>query len=111
MEHQIDYTVGDEIVCVRTHSQGVVKEGQIFTCLGLQKSPCQECATYLVDVGVKSRNELGDVITHCSRLHQYDKPRIDDGVWWFNATMFRNLQKIDISEALEVLQEEPFKVK
>ena len=111
MKRKIDYTIGDEIVCVRTHSQGIVKEGQIFTCLGLKKSPCQKCASYLVNIGIKSSNKIGEVFTHCSNLHQYDKPTIDDGNWWFNVTLFRSLQKIDISEALEVLQEEPFKVK
>ena len=53
MERKIDYTIGDEIVCVRTHSQGVVKEGQIFTCLGLKQDPCKKCGGYIVDVGVK----------------------------------------------------------
>ena len=110
MERKIDYTIGDEIVCVRTHSQGVVKEGQIFTCLGLKQDPCKKCGGYIVDVGVKE--VYIEAYTHCGVCDTMYNPLYpNDGNWWFNAAMFRSLQKIDISEALEVLQEEPFKVK
>jgi hypothetical protein len=43
--------IGQEIVCIKTHSQGAVKSGEIYTIKAL--SSCK-CNLIMIDVGIKS---------------------------------------------------------
>lgn len=42
-----------ELLCIKTHSQGVVKAGEVWPELGRKRNPCCGYLTY--DVGLKSQ--------------------------------------------------------
>lgn len=100
METNIDYTINDEIVCVRNHSRGIVKEGELKVALGLKACDCLCCET-TVDVGIKSAHDIGTKV-YCPRCRH---PYTIDGKVWLNAFLFRKLDTlVDISEITEHLE-------
>jgi len=99
----IDYRAGDEIVCIRDHSQGVVKKGEVYTAHKLQRNSCG-CLLY-VDVGIKSDRPF----TRCPACETNDEKT--DDVWWIDARLFRRLltksEEEDLADVLaEVFSEE-----
>lgn len=99
----LDYRAGDDIVCIRDHSQGIVKKGDVFTAVQLERNGCG--CTILVDVGIKSDRPF----TKCPACGMNDEKT--DDVWWFDARLFRRLltrsQEEDLANVLaEVLNEE-----
>lgn len=59
------FFVGQEVVCIKDHSWGVVKKGQEYKVLAIKQSPC--CGSWRVDVGIYnpaggSRCKCGHVI-------------------------------------------------
>jgi len=99
----IDYRAGDEIICIRDHSQGIVKKGQIYTAQHLQRMDCG--CIHLVDIGMKSDRPF-TMCAVCGTRHE----KTDD-IWWVDARLFRRLltksEEADLSEVLaEVFSEE-----
>ena len=99
----IDYRAGDEIICIKDHSQGIVKKGQIYTAEHLQRMDCG--CIYLVDIGLKSDRPF-TMCAVCETKH--DKT---DNIWWIDARLFRRLlthsEEADLKEVLEeVLHDE-----
>ncbi len=96
----MNWYIGQEIVCIKTHSQGAVIEGKFYTINGL-KTPTCSCKHILVDVGlvIFSRHYS------CSCGH---RTKNTDDVWWLWENLFAPLS--EISEVHEALKEEPFKV-
>ena len=93
----IDYTIGDDIVAIKSHSQDAYKEGDLFTCKGLKQSPCK-CKTPIVDIGIKSiYKEM--MCLHCK--HTYKTNNL-----WFNAHLFQKLDNlVQINEVHEILKQ------
>lgn len=101
---KLDYTIGDEIVCIKNHSDGIVKEGEIYICKALLHEKCK-CGGYIVDVGIReSPNETGKVwCIDCNS--SYD----DDSIWYIDASLFKKLDTlVNINELLEVLEQPAF---
>lgn len=99
----IDYRAGDDIVCIRDHSQGIIKKGDVFTAVQLARVGCG-CLLY-VDVGIKSDRQF----TRCAACGMTDEKT--DDTWWFDARLFRRLltrsEEEDLANVLaEVLSEE-----
>jgi hypothetical protein len=97
---RVSFKVGDEVICIRDHTEKIVRNGDVFRVKGLESNPC--CGSIIVDVGVRSNRPYTKCYTcQCS----YKK---DDGNYWFAAMLFRKIQKgrKDKSDALpEELQE------
>lgn len=97
---QIDYTIGDDIVCIKTHSQGVVIEGNVYKCKALKGGKCNCKDKYLVDIGGKSVSDYSNCRICGTRYEDAD------GVFWINASMFRKLDTlVNIDEIHELLNE------
>jgi hypothetical protein len=96
----MNWYIGQEIVCVKTHSQGAIKRGQSFKIKGLRNSRCG-CKTVLIDIGYTDNKPLW-LCDDCGRLGQDSSP-----VWWFDESLFAPLDQ-DISELTEIL-EQPIK--
>lgn len=101
----LDYRAGDDIVCIRDHSQGIVKKGDVFTAVSLERNGCG--CIYLVDIGLKSDRQF----TRCPACGMNDEKT--DDIWWLDARLFRRLlsrsEERDLQEVLsEVLSEELF---
>jgi hypothetical protein len=89
-----------ELYCIKTHSQKVVVEGNIYPLIS-DKMPCK--CNDGVDVGVKAI--LKAKIRYC----QYCKTSYqNDGIWWIGKVLFANIDDISISEATEQLNEKVF---
>jgi hypothetical protein len=99
----IDYRAGDEVVCIKDHSQGVVKKGEVYTAHELKRNGCG--CVLLVDVGYTSDR----LFTKCPSCGMNDEKT--DDVWWVDARLFRRLltrsEEADLAEVLaEVFSEE-----
>jgi len=104
----MNFHINQEVVCIETHENKVVVEGNVYTILGLKQNQCSLCGDYvIVDVGVKSLYEHGQLL-HCS-AHNNIKYR-SDGIWWLKATRFKPLDSIEgVSEILEIAEHaQPF---
>ena len=99
----IDYRAGDDIICIRDHSQGVVKKGQVYTAQSITRMGCG--CILLVDIGLKSDRPF----TKCSACGMNDEKT--DDIWWMDARLFRRLMDKDTeaefeSALSELLEEE-----
>lgn len=92
----MNWYIGQEIVCIREHSKGVVKKGQIYVIQGLQISPCQ-CKIIYIDVGIIPASELCRCIK-CSYIWS------DIYIWWLSENLFAPLEydKQAIEELLRI---------
>jgi len=79
--------VGDEIVCIRTHSQGFrngVVKGKIFSLLAIDN--CPSCGSSCFDVGVKSRVESNNRCVKCNGRYP------SGGIWHIGPSLFAPIQ-------------------
>lgn len=74
---------GDDVVCVKTHSQGVVIKGRVYTVRDVLPSPCG-CMT-LVDVGLKTNRPMFYCNNCGMHLEKTDK------AWHIGIDLFRKL--------------------
>jgi hypothetical protein len=94
------FEVGQKIVCVKTHSQDVVKEGEVYPLKNIHFSPC--CNHLLLDVGIK----IGfgaKLRCDCGLLYNSKT-----NILWLGAVLFRPLDDMyneEIEELTEVLSE------
>ena len=84
----MNWYIGQEIVCIRTHSQGVVKRGQTFVISGVRSSTCK-CSELEIDIGVISPH--GYRICCCEECGYefYEPPR---SAWWLHESLFAPLE-------------------
>jgi len=101
---ELDYTIGDEVVCIETHPYNIVKEGQLFTVKGLLNSNCK-CPGYIVDVGLKTKKSLSGM-AQCDICKSVFP---DSEIQWLYAKRFKKLDTlVNINELLEVLEQPAF---
>lgn len=84
--------IGQDIVCIKSHSQGAVKEGEVFTIKGLRKNCCA------IEINIGMSMPMGVILNcrHCgSNKHS-------DGVYWLRENLFAPLEA-DLSEIYEYL--------
>lgn len=93
----ITFKVGDDIICIKDHSEKLVLNGEVFTVKGFTRNPC--CGSTIVDVGIS------DSVPHTtcySCLCDYKKPK---GGYWFAAFLFRKIENT-LSKAKDERPEE-----
>jgi hypothetical protein len=90
--------IGQEIVCIRTHSRGIVKSGEIYKIVGLSTSKCKCRNLTLIDVGFKATADFG----RCG-LCNTRYPKLRDA-WWLNEILFAPLEydQNEIEKLLEI---------
>ena len=94
-----DFYVGQEVVCIKSHSQGVVIKDTVYTIKKIKESPCNCRGMLWVDVGIPSPNYFSRC-TRCNRRHPAS------GIWWLNSALFTPLDEIaDIRELTEILEQ------
>jgi len=110
------YEIGQQVVCVKTHSMGVVKEGNTYTIRGM-KVYCD--GRLVLDVGIPSCNKswtsgINKPIGQKYLCNRCNKVHVSDGIWWINAVNFRPLDDLyntEIEELMnEVNEKQPFEV-
>lgn len=101
----MDFYIGQDIVAIKDHSQGVFKEGEVFTIKGLKGSYCK-CKKVLIDIGIFSD-------AHTIKCNYCGNITIkDNSTAWFSERCFAPLDTLaDISELTEHLETtKPFEV-
>ena len=98
------YKIGQQVVCVKTHSMGVTVEGQVYEVKGLHLCTCGYLS---LDVGIKGKS-TSPVLCHCGKLEYLGT------VWLQGAKRFRPLDDLyntEIEELMnEVNEKQPFEV-
>ena len=93
------FEINQKVVCVRTHSQGVVKEGEVYTVKDIDVNHC--CKSIVLDVGfVRNGSAL---MCRCGSLIQNR-----GNAYWIGSRLFRPLDDMyneEIEELTEVLSE------
>ena len=90
------FFIGQDIVCVKTHSMGIVKEGRVYSINSLRKGCCE----IDIDVGIRKQGHVS--VCDCG-----DREKTD--IWWLSERLFKPLDELsDISELLEVLNKENY---
>lgn len=95
----MNWYINQEIVCIKTHSQGVVKRGQIYPVKGLRKAFCK-CVDIQIDVGVTHPTSKTESCTDCNI-----KRRADSDIWWLHESLFAPLEYNQ--QAIDELLEQP----
>ena len=94
-----NWYIGQDIVCIKTHSEGVVKGGEIFHIKSLKIGFCK-CVDVLIDVGQYASN----IIVECSDCNITIKAT--DNIRWLADDLFAPLDTLtDISEIEEILNQ------
>lgn len=89
----MNWYIGQEIVCIKSHSQGIVEEGKVYTIQGLRQSCCSVC----IDIGCKTNRGY----TKCGKCNTIYYP--PDEIYWILERLFAPIEynQQAISELLE----------
>lgn len=90
------FYVGQMVVAIKGHSQGIYKKGQEFVVLGLYKS---NCGCWNINVGIKSRAPKTYCITHPETIW------LNNGESAFGASGFAPIEETFQSITLEKVLE------
>lgn len=88
--------IGQEIVCIKTHTQGVFKKGETYTIKGI----IERCGCgVLLDIGFKATNYIGENVKcpDCGGIY------LKSSIWYFKSTSFAPID-FDISELTDILE-------
>ncbi len=77
--------IGQEIVCVKSHSQGIIKKGEIYVIKGLQSPKCK-CNYISIDVGVLGSSHYAECNT--CKVSYTKNPFI----WWLHEDNFAPIE-------------------
>lgn len=81
MNNYPPFFVGQEVVCVLDHSQGLFKKGQEFVVFGVMLGCCE----WEVNIGIKNRRSIGSItLCGCCGKSSY----WTDDIWWLSSSCF-----------------------
>lgn len=98
-----NWYIGMDVVCIKTHSQGVVKEGNVYTIKSLRKT----CCVVQIDIGAKAPDLNGSSVfeTRCGKCKKITYNHRDN-TYWIAESLFVPLDTLtDISEIEEILNQ------
>lgn len=95
-----NWYIGQEIVCVKSHSLGLVVRGKTYTIKALQSSSCK-CIDVEIDVGIIHDSTRFTDYTQCSSCNTIF---YSGSTCWFGESLFAPIDQ-DISELTEILEQ------
>jgi hypothetical protein len=98
----MNWHIGQEIVCIKTHPEGIVKRGKIYTIKGLTESQCK-CQGVQIDVGATYDSKFYTGRSQCLDCGWLSS--VPSEVWWFSERRFAPLEYNQ--DAINELLEEP----
>jgi len=87
-----NFKVGQRVVAIRDHSQGIIKKDETFPVLGINRNIC--CGSLTIDVGLKVVGRKRICVCGCSRKNDN----------YFGASLFRPIDEISNTTYEEVMQ-------
>lgn len=94
----MNFKIGQKVVCVKTHSKGLVKKGQIYTILEVYV--CPSCGLIHFDVGIDGSYIDNWKCTPCGYVIKTDK-------WYMCYRLFRPLETTKQVSYQEIIQKFP----
>jgi hypothetical protein len=76
------FEVGKKVICIKNHSQGVVKKGDVRELLGIRKALCK-CGGLDLDIGIATHNVANNNCIVCN-MQSLDI----GGIYWFDSRIF-----------------------
>ncbi len=76
------FEVGKKVICVKSHSNGKVKKGQVFELHGIRKSVCNCKGECMLDIGM--RGDYGTISCNACGVRVYER----HSIFWFSSTLF-----------------------
>jgi len=96
------FYVGQRIVAVKSHSQGVFKKGDEFILKAITQRPCG-CSGLYLDIGIRSGRRIG-ACNKCGNVYESME-------WWFCESSFspldyteEEINEVNINELIEELE-------
>ena len=99
----MNWYIGQEIVAIRNHSQGLFKKGDEFTIKGIKSGTCS-CRVVFLDIGLMARTEYTTCVI-CWNTSVKGKE------WWFHDFCFAPKEQVgdysieELLEEIEVIKE------
>lgn len=93
----MNWYIGQEILCVKSHSQNAVKKNNIYIIKGTRLGCCNNIE---LDIGISTNIALQEC-ADCGKISK------SGGIWWIYAELFVPLEYN--AKAIEELQKEPKK--
>jgi hypothetical protein len=88
--------VGQEVVCIKDHSRGIVREGEMYTVQDVAETPC--CQTVLIDIGKRHGSKI--IMCTCGNKFPIDVP-----IHYLAAFLFAPLDDLFNTEISELMSE------
>ena len=98
----MNWYIGQEVVCIKTHSMGLVIKDRVYTIQGIRSSHCA-CKKYLLDVGMPMDFSTFNGKMKCGTCVNVEKHI--SGRHWFSESLFAPLEYD--KEAIEELLKQP----
>jgi len=94
------FEVGKKVICIKDHSQGAVKKGQVFELLAMSRAKCK--CTLRLDVGISIPSNMKQL----SRCYECNWREPNHGVWWLDACIFAPYDTTTSEHTIESLLEQ-----
>lgn len=72
------FEVGGKVICVKSHNQGIIKNGDVFELLGIRKC---KCGCIQLNIGI-----YGLECTKCLEHGEIEEDK--QNIWWFSSSRF-----------------------
>lgn len=96
-----NWYIGQDIVCIKTHSKGFVTKDKVYTIKSLKQS----CCHINIDVGLIAPNKALNYYTDCKACNTISSNG-SSPILWFHEGLFVPLNSlVDISEIEEILSQ------
>ena len=94
-----NWYIGQDIVCIRTHSKGFVTKDNVYTIKSLK----QGCCGIYIDIGFTALDKASEYSTYCNRCNTISSNG-SSPILWFHEGLFVPLNSlVNISEIEEIL--------
>lgn len=104
----MEFHIGQDIVCIKTHSLNIVKEGELHKVQSLQECPCK-CGGVEIHVGIFYESKPSE--KPFAKCQTCGFIQVNDGKHWLDSSLFRPLDElVNISELTSVLEKPLFEV-
>lgn len=95
-----NWYIGQEIVAIKDHSQGMFKKNDVFVINNLRTSYCK-CGHILIDIGIFAIVSPTNYCTTCDTLSNTTSK-----IYWFNEVCFAPLDSFVNHEELNEIKEQ-----
>lgn len=79
------FKIGQKVICIKNHSQGLVQKDRVYFIRGIKNNPC--CGAMALDVGITT-NYKYEMCWQCQEILFNNS-----NIYWFGSHLFRPLEE------------------